>query len=46
MDWATTFAIDFASFELTIQESLLFVALLRACQTDQLSPVMILKIVQ
>ena len=41
MDWATTFAEDFASFELTMQESLPFVVLTRARQTDQLSPVVI-----
>ena len=41
MDWVTTFAEDFALFELTTQESLLFFELTRARQTDQLSPVVI-----
>ena len=34
MDWATAFAEDLASFELTMQGSLPFVVLTRACQTD------------
>ena len=37
MDWATAFAEDLASFELTMQGSLPFVVLTRACQRDQLS---------
>ena len=36
MDWATAFAEDLASFELTMQGSLPFVILTRACKTDQL----------
>jgi len=44
MYWATTFAEDFASFELTMQESLPFVDLTRARQTDQLTPVAMLEI--
>ena len=46
MNWATTFAIDFASFELTMQESLFFVALFRAWQTHQLSLVVVLDFFQ
>ena len=46
MDKATTLAIYFASFELTMQESRLFVALLRACQADQLLPIIILEMLQ
>ena len=44
MDWATTLAEDFASFELTMQESLPFVGLTRAHQTDQLTPVAMFEI--
>ena len=45
MDWATTFAEDFAFFELTMQASHPFVDLTRARQTDQLLPVEMLEIV-
>ena len=44
MDWATAFAEDLAFFELTMQGSLPFVVLARACQIDQLSMVVILEI--
>ena len=44
MDWATAFAEDLASFELTMQGSLPFVILTRACQTDQLLLAVILEI--
>ena len=46
MDWATTLAVYFASFELPMQAAYPGVVLTRARQADQFQTVMMLEVVQ